>query len=107
MSAVLSFPQTAKAKRLYHSRMDGAGFLRLLLMEREGEALPENVQRIDEPDGVTHPEKSATLLLALLVMQQLPKAKQEALKATLRCMAYGRRPDPCAVQLLNVLNGRQ
>jgi hypothetical protein len=103
-SNVLPFPQTKRA--LWHrSRgMDAAGYLSLLQLEREGEAFPANVQRLDEPNGAALPERSPELLLALLIWDSLPAKQRERVKQSLRCLAYGKPADPCAVKLNNLLN---
>lgn len=103
---VLPFPQTARALRRRRTGMSASGYLSLLLMEREGEAIPVNVVRFDEPDGVMLPTKSPELLMLLLIFSQLPSAKQDHIKKTIRCMAYDGRPDAIWVQLNNVLNRR-
>jgi hypothetical protein len=89
--------------------MGAAGLLSLLIMERDGGCLPENVARFDEPGGAPAvPEPSAALLLALLLWGELSPTKKEKISSVLRCMAYGaKHPDPIAVQLHNLLSGRR
>jgi hypothetical protein len=103
---ILPFPQTKRALRHGRTNTQAAGFLSLLLMEREGEAVPANVQRFDEPDGPILPDRSPQLLLALLLWSQLPATKKERVKQTLRCMVYGDNPDPDALRLHNLLGRR-
>ena len=107
MSAtILPFPPTRRRVRKRHYVDHGAGFLTLQLLERDGEAIPANVQRIDEPDGPQLPERSPDLLLALFVWGELSAKKRDKIKGHLRCLAYRDQPDPCAVRLLNLLNRR-
>ena len=107
MSNVLPFPQTPKALKLYHTSMGAAGFLALLLCDRSGEPIPENVQRFDEPNGTTFPEQSPALLLALLLWGEIPKARRKRIESTLRGLIYCEKPNPAAVQLHNLLSRRR
>jgi hypothetical protein len=89
--------------------MEAAGLLTLLIRDRDGEPIPPNVHRLDEPKGAaTYPDQSPALLLALLIWGELPPKKQERIRDLLRCMAYGpKHPDRSAVQLHNLLSGRR
>ena len=59
MSAViLRFPQTQRAIRHYETGMNAAGLLSLLLLDREGETTPANVERIDGSDNAALPAQS-------------------------------------------------
>ena len=108
MSAtILQFPQTKRAPRRRGNSVEAAGLLSLLLLDRDGKPTPDNVQRFDEPAGATLPEKSPALLFALLLWSELPDAKQQRIRQQLRYMAYGAKPDPMAVQLHNLLNGKR
>lgn len=100
---VLPFPQTRVTRRRVRSSMEAAGFLSLLLLDREGEAIPTNVQRIDEPDGMELPDRSPTLMLAVLIFEALPAKKRERIRRIVRGMAYAQDPLPDAVRLHNVL----
>jgi len=86
--------------------MDAAGFLSLLLLDRDGEAIPTNVQRFDEPEGGTLPSRTPELLLAMLVWSELPAKRKENVRRAIRCMAYADKADPSAVQLNNLLSRR-
>jgi hypothetical protein len=91
--------------------MDAAGFLSLLLLERDGEAIPANVQRFDEPDGAELPSRSPALMLAMLMFETLPAKKRDRIRQTVRGLAYSQDPFPDAVALNNALrfgalNGR-
>jgi hypothetical protein len=101
-------PLNAKAVRGTRTRagMSAAGFLSLLLMEREGEAIPDNVQRFDEPEGPLLPERSPELLLALLLYAQLSPKKRDSIRSAIRGLAYGEVLDPAALQLNNLLSRR-
>lgn len=103
---VLPFPQTKRALRHYSTGMDAAGFLSLMLMERSGERIPANVVRFDEPEGAGQPERSPALLLAVLMFSAFSKRQQEQVRRWIRGMAYSNDPDPVAVQLGHMLNGR-
>lgn len=105
MSMVLPFPQTKKALRLYHSGMDAAGFLSLIMMEQAGETPPTNVCRLDGLEQDL-PERSPELLLALMLWEQLPAPNRDSIRRAVRGMAYGDKPDPCAVRLNNALRLR-
>ena len=86
--------------------MDAAGFLSLLLLERDGEAIPTNVRRLDEPTGGTLPSRTPELLLAMLVWSELPARGKENIRRAIRCMAYADKADPSAIQLNNLLSRR-
>ncbi len=96
---VLPFPQTKRALRHYRSGMDAAGFLSLLLLERDGEAIPANVQRFDEPDGASLPDRMPELLLAVLIWSGLPTKQRDRIQYIVRGMAYAEHPDPRAARL--------
>jgi hypothetical protein len=87
--------------------MDAAGFLSLLLLERDGQPIPAKVARFDEPKGPTLPDRSPELLLAMLLWCELSPQKQARIKRAVRCMAYADPPDPCALQLRNMLRAVQ
>ena len=101
--AVLPFPQTTRVLDHYSSSMDTAGFLTLLLWDREGEPIPSNVQRIDEPGGPTFPSRGPAFLLAMLIWEGLPDERRERIKCLVRGMAYSEHPIPEAVQPHNAL----
>jgi hypothetical protein len=103
MSDVLPFPQTAEALRHYETDMEAAGFLSLLLMDRREEAIPANVQRFDEPQGMTLPPRTPAFILLMLIFEGLPKRRRDRIKRLVRGMAYSERPLPEAVQLHNAL----
>jgi hypothetical protein len=91
--------------------MDAAGFLSLLLLERDGEAIPANVQRFDEPDGAELPSRSPALMLAMLLFDALSAKQRDRIRQTVRGLAYSKDPMPDAVALNNALrigalNGR-
>jgi hypothetical protein len=83
--------------------MDAAGFLSLLLWDREGEPVPPNVQRFDEPDGPTFPSREPVFILAMLIWEGLPAKQRDRITRLVRGMAYSKHPIPEAVQLHNVL----
>jgi hypothetical protein len=103
MSDVLPFPQTAEALRHYRTDMQAAGYLSLLLMDRSEEAIPANVQRFDEPEGMTLPARTPAFILLMLIYDGLPKRQRDRIKRLVRGMAYSDRPLPEAVQLHNAL----
>lgn len=105
-ATVLPFPQTRNALCHYRTNMAAAGFLSLLLLEREGEAVPGNVQRFDEPNGTGLPAPSPELMLGLLILEALPAKQREQVGRRLRCMAYANPPIADAVRLNNALQGR-
>lgn len=109
---VLPFPQERVRRKHARASMDAAGFLTLLIMDRENEPTPANVQRIDEPDGPEFPSKSAALMLAILIFEALTPMQRERIKRTVRGLAYTADPLLEARQLQNVLsrhmlNGRE
>ena len=101
--AVLTFPQRNKGRVRRSDSMDAAGFLTLMLMDREGKAIPQNVQRFDEPDGPDLPARSPEILFLLLLWSELPAKRRERIRKTIQSAAYDRSPDPCFVQLRNLL----
>lgn len=107
MSAtILPFPQSPSAVRR-HNRTEGltttAGLLSLLLLDRDGEPIPANVQRFDEPEGAQLPERSPELLLCLLIFNGLPQKRRDQIRRGVRALAYSGRPDPVVVSLNNML----
>ena len=106
-TTVLPFPQTPAALERYHTGMDTAGLLSLLLLERDGKPIPENVQRFVEPNGVELPERSPALLLALCFWGELPAKKRERITNTLSGMTHGTKPDRFALRLHNLPTGRR
>jgi hypothetical protein len=107
MSDVLTFPQTQKALKRRRKGMGAAGLLTMMIMERDGEAVPENVARFDQPDGAELPNKSAELLLATLLWSVLTAEQQDQILSSLRMMAYGNPVDRDALQLHNLLTGKR
>lgn len=105
---VLAFPQSEKAikRRKRPEGMMAAGFLSLILLERDGGAIPDKVERFDEPQGRGLPERTPELLFSLLIWGELSKKKQEHVRQMLRCLVYSEKPDPVAVKLHNTLNRR-
>jgi hypothetical protein len=88
--------------------MEAAGDLSLLLLDRDGEPAPENVERIVEPEGVTTPPPSAALLLGIVVLSVLTDKQKQAVRSAVRVMALGdKNPLPEATQLHNLLSGRR
>ena len=102
-AAVLPFPKYGGRKRRAEG-MGAAGLLSLLLLEREGESIPANVERIDKPQEAL--TRSPELLLALAVFGSLPKRQRDRVQSTIRCLAYGANRNPDAVMLNDALNGR-
>lgn len=107
MSDVLPFPQKNKGRVRKIRSMDAAGLLSLMIMERDGEAVPENVERFDEPGGADLPDRSPELLLATFIWQVLTVEQQDRILSPLRCMAYSKLPDPYALQIYNLLTGKR
>lgn len=106
-AAVLPFPERHGDRPVQREiGMDAAGFLRLLLLDREGEPIPANVRRFDEPNGAKSPNRSPELLLALCIWNALPAKQRESVKSVVRGMAYSEPFDPDAVMLNNLLNRR-
>ena len=105
MDSVLPFPphRAKRGRKRKREGMEAAGFLTLMLMDRDGEDIPANVQRMDEPQGETMPERTPELLLALMLWGELSARKRESICQQARCMAYATKPDPAAVQLHNLL----
>jgi hypothetical protein len=86
--------------------MDAAGLLSLLLMDRDGEPIPANVERFDGY-GAEQPSKSPELLFALLIWSVLTANQQDRIRRQLRGMVYcSKEPNAYAVQLHNMLEGR-
>lgn len=110
-SNVLPFLQTKRALRHYNTGMSAAGDLSLLLLDREGEAIPAIVTRVAEPNGPEMPPPNAALMLAVLMLEALPAKQRERVRRIVRGMAYSEQPPEAAIQLHNVLrsgalNGR-
>jgi hypothetical protein len=105
MATVLPFPRTATALRRRREGVGAMGLTSLMLLERDGEVIPANVQRFDQPQGVSPPEKSPELLLGLLLWSELTPKKQERIRQQLRLMAYVADPDPMSLRLHSLLNG--
>lgn len=103
---VLPFPQTKKALRLYSSGMDAAGLLSLLLMDRDGEQIPGNVERFDEPNGPSMPPRTPSFILAMLMFETLPATQRKRVRTLVRGMAYAQDAHPEAIQLHNALRLR-
>lgn len=100
---ILPFPQTKRALRHCNSGMDAAGFLSLLLITRDGEAIPANVVRFDEPDGPKLPENTPALMLALALYAAMPKHTRESVESQIRCMAFAQSAGPSVRQLFHLL----
>lgn len=107
MSDVLAFPRRDKGRVRKRRSMDAAGLLSLMIMERDGEAVPENVERFDQPDGAELPKRTADLLFATLIWNVLSVEQQDRIRSTLRTMAYGSPADGYGLQLHNLLTGRR
>jgi hypothetical protein len=105
-AAILAFPPRNHGRVRKTRSMEAAGLLSMLLLERDGELIPANVQRIDEPEGFALPARSPELLLALLIFATLPEQQQERVRRAIRCAAYNGKADYCAIKLNNALNGR-
>jgi hypothetical protein len=105
MSDVLPFPRRDKGRVRNRRSMDAAGLLSLLLLDRDGATIPQNVRRFDELDVPEPPKRSPELLLLLFLWNELPAKKRERIKEVIRHATYERSPDPCYVQLHNLLNG--
>jgi hypothetical protein len=107
MATVLTFPERNKGRKRRCNSMDAAGCLSLLIADRDGDEIPTNVQRIDEPTGRLLPSRSDELLFALCIWQVLEPSQKERIEATLRPLAYsGRASDEGALKLYNMLKRR-
>jgi hypothetical protein len=107
-SNLIAFPERNKGRKRRCRSMDAAGDLSLLLLDRDGEAAPENVERIVEPEGATVPAPSAALLLGIAVLAVLTDDQKRQVRSTLRVMALGdTNPSPEAIELHNLLSGRR
>lgn len=104
VSNVIPFPSSRVARKRARNSMEAAGLLSLLILDRDGKAAPANVRRLDELDE-TMPPRSPELLLLLFLWNELPTKKREHIKRTIRCATFEPSPDPCYVQLHNLLNG--
>jgi hypothetical protein len=106
MNDVLTFPQKNQ-RRIRKSRsIDAAGLLSLMVMERDGETVPDNVERFDRPGNSELPGRSAELLLATFIWQVLTAEQQDRILSSLRHMAYRSYPDQHALQIYNLLMGK-
>jgi hypothetical protein len=107
-SNLIAFPERNKGRKRRCRGMEAAGDLSLLLLDRDGEPAPENVERIVEPEGVTTPPPSAALLLGIVVLSVLTDKQKQAVRSAVRVMALGdKNPLPEATQLHNLLSGRR
>ena len=106
MNDVLPFPQTRKALKHHETGMSAAGFLSLLLLDRDGQTVPANVQRFDEPEGPMLPERTPAFMLMMLIFEGLPKPQRDRIRQIIRGLAYSEHPLPEAVQLHNALRMR-
>ena len=105
-SNVLRFPQTGIVRQRRRESMGAAGLLALSLLDREGEAIPANVERFDGL-GETPASRSPELLLALLIWSTLPPTKREDVRGSIRALAFGSTADDAAVRLHKLLSGRR
>jgi hypothetical protein len=101
---VLPFPQTELALQRYSTSMGAAGLLALMLLERDNQPIPANVQRFDMHGEPAMPSQTPELAFALLLWNELPPTKKASFKKSLRDMAYSPRAGASVVQLHNLLN---
>lgn len=104
---ILQFPRRNRGRIRKSQSLEAMGFVSMMTLEQHGKAIPQNVQRLDEPYGASLPCKTPELLFATIIWSVLSQEQKDRVMTTVRGMAYGAaRRDECALQLYNMLNRR-
>lgn len=104
--SIAALPSPRRGRVRKSQGMNAAGLISLSLLDREGEAVPANIARIDRAGDLGPRPLSAELLLARLIFMTLPDDQQSRIRQLLRSMVFERDPDPAAIQLHDMLSGK-